>query len=295
VVLEGSAKALLYAALLIAIGTSAARWLLLRRVISELGVDTVRAIEQSIARIALAAALLAFATCCLRVWTHTVAAFGFDGARSWETIELIALYSRWGKNWQTQVIAAFIFLAACTATVWRRTSWPLATFAAVGFTATMPLLGHASGDALRMAVHVLHILAAGIWLGTLATVLLIPVHPENPGPGGTPITAWRLRLVILRRFSPLALPSAAAVVGAGLAASWFYVGGFSNLWTTSYGRLLVLKAGLVAGVSICGYVNWRRLRKAHQEGASSAIVALEAVLAAAVVIVTGYLTEIGHP
>jgi putative copper resistance protein D len=283
VVLEGSAKALLYAALLIAIGTNAARWLLLPRVISELGADGVGAIEQSVARIALAAASLAFAACCLRVWTHTVAAFGFEGARSWDTIRLIALHSRWGKNWETQVIAAIVLLAACAATVWRRTFWPVATFAAAGFTGTMPLLGHASGDALRMAVHEVHILAAGIWLGTLATVLLIPVHQG------------RLRWLLLRRFWPIALPGAAAVVAAGLAASWFYVGAVSNLWTTAYGRLLAVKAALVAGISVCGYVNWRRLRKARQESVSSAIVVLEAALAAAVVIITGYLTEIGHP
>ena len=62
------------------------------------------------------------------------------------------------------------------------------------------------------------------------------------------------------------------------------------------GRLLVLKAGLGVGISFCGYVNWQRLRKLHEESASSAfIVVLEATLAAAVIIVIGYLTEIGHP
>lgn len=296
VVLEGSAKALLYASLLVAIGASAVRWLLLRRVIAELGAGLVLVIEQSVARIALGAASLALAASGLRVWTHTVAAFGFYGARSWGALSLIALHSRWGQSWGTQFIAALVFMVACAATVWRRTFWPLATLSAVGFTATIPFLGHASGDMARMAVHALHILAAGVWLGTLAAVLLISVPPASLGPMGMPLTARRMRLLILRRFSPIALPSAATVVAAGLVASWFYVGVVSNLWTTAYGRLLVLKAGLVVGVSVCGYVNWRRLRKLHEESGSSAlIVVLEATLAAAVVIVTGYLTEIGHP
>jgi putative copper export protein len=105
-----------------------------------------------------------------------------------------------------------------------------------------------------------------------------------------------MRLIILQRFSPIALPSAVTVVAAGLVASWFYIGVVSNLWTTAYGRLLLVKAGLVVGILVCGYVNWRRLRKLHEESASPAlIVVLEAMLAAAVVIVTGYLTEIGHP
>jgi putative copper export protein len=63
---------------------------------------------------------------------------------------------------------------------------------------------------------------------------------------------------------------------------------------TAYGRLLVLKAALVAGISMCGYVNWRRLRAMHEESASPVLV-LEAALAAAVAIVTGFLTETGHP
>jgi putative copper export protein len=295
VVLEGSAKALLYGSLLVAIGASAARWLLLRRVTAELGAGLVPAIEQSLARIALGAASLALAASGLRVWTHTVAAFGFDGARSWETLRLIALHSRWGQSWETQFIAAFIFMVACAATVWRPTFWPLATLSTVGFTVTIPLLGHASGDMARMAVHASHILAGGVWLGTLAAVLLISVPPVSLGPVGTSLTAQRMRLVILRRFSPIAMPSAVTVVAAGLVASWFYVGNVSNLWTTAYGRLLVLKAGLVVGISVCGYVNWQRLRKLHDSASSVVIVVLEATLAAAVVIVTGYLTEIGHP
>jgi len=296
VLLEGSAKALLYASLLVAIGASAVRWLLLRRVLAELGADRVSLVEESVARIARVAASLALAASGLRVWTHTVAVFGFHDAQSWDNLRLIALHSRWGQSWQMQAIAALVLTVACAATVWRRRFWPVATLSTVGFTATIPLLGHASGVAVRMIVHVLHILAAGAWLGTLAVVLLIRVAPAIPGTTEPPLTARRTRLLILRRFSPIALPSAATVIGAGLAASWFYVGALANVWSTAYGRLLVLKACLVAGISVCGYINWRRLRKLHEESAPSAwILVLEATLAAAVVSVTGYLTEIAHP
>ena len=123
VVLEGGAKALLYASLLVAIGASAARWLLLRRVTAELGAGRIPAIEQSVARIALWAACLALAASGLRVWTHTVAAFGFDGAGSWDALRLIAFHSRWGQSWGIQFIAALVFVGACAATVWRRTFW----------------------------------------------------------------------------------------------------------------------------------------------------------------------------
>jgi putative copper resistance protein D len=286
--LEGGSKAILYASLLVVLGASATRWLLIPRVKAELEAHGVRAMERSAARVALAASSLALAALVLRMWTHTVAVFGLHDAQSREALTIIAFQSRWGKGWEIQAIMGVVLLVSSAATVWRANLWPLATFAAVGFTAAMPLLGHAAGDVVRMAVDALHILAAGAWLGTLATVLLIPV-PRTQDP------AWRIRLLILRRFAPIALPSAAAVVAAGLVASWFYVGAISNLWTTSYGRILVLKAGLVAGVALCGYLNWSRLRKLHLESASPSIVLLEAALAAAVVTVTGYLTEVGHP
>lgn len=283
-VLEASVKAVLYASLLAAIGASTVRWLLLRRVMAELGASRAVIIEQSVARVALAAALFALAAAGVRVWTHTVSAFGFDGAGSWDTLKLIALHSRWAQGWKPQVIAAVMLTTASVATVWRRTFWPLSTIAAVVFTATMPLLGHAAGDAAHMAVDIFHILGAGVWLGTLAVVVLIPVP------------AKRIRLLILRHFSPVALSGAATAIAAGLVAAWLYVGAYSNLWTTAYGRILVLKSGLVAAISICGYVNWRRLRRLHRDSEPSAsIVVLEAALTAAVVIVTGYLTETGHP
>ena len=233
------------------------------------------------ALVALAAGFVALGASLLRVWTHAVAVFGFGDARSWDTLRLIALQSRWGQSWRYQALAAAIYTLACAATVWRRELWPAATLAVAGFAGTIPLLGHASGDPARMAVHMLHILAAGIWLGTLAAVLLLRCSRQS-------------RFLILRRFAPIALPGAAVVAGAGLLASWYYVGAVSNLWLTTYGRVLVLKTLLVAGISVCGYVNWQRLRRLRGEGALSTVV-LEATLAGAVVIVTGFLTEIGHP
>ncbi len=296
VLLEAGAKALLYASLLVAIGASALRWLLLPRATNELGPHRILSIEQSIARLALGAAALALVACIVRVWTHTVSAFGFDGAGSWDTIKLIALESRWGQSWKLQTAAALILLVASAITVWRRAAWPLASLAATIFTATIPLLGHAAGSAFRVALHTVHILAAGLWLGTLAVVLLIRIPAVTLASMEPHLTARRIRLLILRRFSALALPSAATAAAAGIVAAYLYMGAFSNLWTTAYGRVLVVKVALVGGISIAGFVNWRRLRRLHEKGEpSAAIIMLEAALAVAVVIATGFLTEIAHP
>jgi putative copper export protein len=296
VVLEAGAKALLYASLLVVIGASAARWLLLPRVHAELGAERVAVIEQSVARLAVVAAIAAVAVSGLRVWTHTVSAFGFDGARSWDSLELIALRSRWGEGWRPQAVAGCVLVVASIAAVRRRAAWPVASLAAIAFTATIPLLGHASGDGVRMVLHTVHILAGGFWLGTLAVVLVIRLPQSSFASIEPSLTPRRIRLLILRRFSPIALSGSVIAVVAGLLTAWLYVGALANLWMTAYGRVLVLKVGLVAAISICGYVNWHHLRRWRADSESStSIMVLEATLAIAVVIVTGYLTEIGHP
>ena len=296
VFLEAGVKAMLYASVLVAIGASAARWLLLRRAVAELGADRILAIEQSVARAALMAASFALAASGLRVWTHAVSAFGFHDALSWDTLKLIALHSGWSHGWKPQGIAALILMLACAAGARHRAFWPLATLATLVFTATIPLLGHAAGSGGRVALHALHILASGVWLGTLAVILFVPIPAASLGSAGLLLTSGGIRLLILRRFSPIALSSAVSVVAAGLVVAWLYLGALSNLWSTAYGRVLLLKSALVAGVVICGYANWQRLRRLREDAESSAwIIVLEATLAATVVIVTGFLTEIGHP
>ena len=293
--LESSTKILLYAALLVAIGGSALRWVLLPRVLTELGADRVLIFERATARLALLAAGVALAASALRVWTHTESVFGFEGARSWDTIKLIALQSRWGHGWKPQIIAALILVLASAATVWRRAAWPLATLAVAIFTVTIPLLGHAAGSNYRLALHAVHILAAGVWLGTLAAIVCIRV-PSTAVSIGPPVPVEKMRLIILRRFSPLAIFGAAVVTAAGLVAAYTYLGAVSNLWLTGYGRVLVLKVALVGAVLLCGFTNWRRLHRFRVEELSSrSIILHEVALAVAVVVVTGFLTETGHP
>ena len=96
--LEGSAKALLYASLLIALGASAVRWLLLPRAASDLPLHTPPLLEDAVARVAANAALMAFVACVLRLGTHAVSAFGLTDRLSWGNIKLIALQSRWGES-----------------------------------------------------------------------------------------------------------------------------------------------------------------------------------------------------
>jgi copper transport protein len=133
-----------------------------------------------------------------------------------------------------------------------------------------------------MAIHVGHLLGGGAWLGTLAGFAAI-----------RPRVSATFRTGLLRGFSPVALTGAAALAATGILAGWLYVGSFSNLTGTSYGQVLLLKLALVAGAAACGFVNWRSLQSGRAE--PGRVVALELMLAVAIVLTTAVLTETEHP
>jgi putative copper export protein len=147
----------------------------------------------------------------------------------------------------------------------------------------MPLLGHAAGSAWRHGMHAAHNLAAAAWLGTLGVIT---------------IAAWQSsarssleRLV--RGFSPIALTSAGMVFASGAVAAWVYVGSWSSLWATSYGRVLIAKLTVVAVVMACGGINWREVRGGRVP--KRALMTIEWLAALLVVGFTGVLTETEHP
>ena len=281
---EMAAGALLYGAILAAIGACAARWLIAPR----LDAHEARHLERSAATIGLASAALAVLAQVLRAWTHTIAAFGLADAFVWENVRLIAIESRWGQSWLQQSAAAIVALAAFAAVRRQITGgWLFASFAAVAAAVTLPLIGHAAGSLPRMTVHAAHVLGGGLWIGTL-TVLRHDVMRGDTPPD---------RFAALRGFALVAVTGVAILVIAGLLASSNYIGGFTPLVSGAYGRALILKVCIVLGALTCGYFNWRDLHglRAPVHDALTRRVSLELALGVIVVAITGVLTELPHP
>ena len=270
--LESVAKIGLYSALLLVLGSHAARWLL-----RSIRAQIVRAdaADDRLARVALVAGTALIACLLFRLWAHTVLSFGVSDGSTWENLSLIGLESRWGAHWRVQTSAAVVSLLVCAWTIGRR-PWSLlvSTAVALVLAGTFPLTGHAAGQPFRVAIDVAHLLGGGLWLGTLAVLLI--VKPQGP---------------VFEHFSPLALTGSTVVVSTGLIMAWLYLGAIDNLWATTYGRLLVAKVVTVLAISACGFVNWQRARAGQAPPAAS----LEAALALAVVVVTAFLTETAHP
>ena len=176
-------------------------------------------------------------------------------------LRMLAANTEWGRAWLLQVAAALAFAIA----VWigRRGStmpWTVAAVAAVVLAFTPGLGGHAAASTQSRGIAIiadgLHVLGAAGWLGGLLCVVLI----------GLPIAALasevRSQAVasIVNAFSPIALGCAGVVLLTGLVTAWLRLGAIAPLWTTSYGRVLLIKLGLLIGVAGTGAYNWLRIR-----------------------------------
>lgn len=115
-----------------------------------------------------------------------------------------------------------------------------------GLIAALAWTGHATATEtalriLHLASDAIHLLATGVWLGGLIPLVLL-LRRANALPGGT---GTAVAQEATRRFSLLGLISVAALGVTGVANAWILVGDIPHLIGTPYGRLLLVKLGLL--------------------------------------------------
>jgi copper resistance protein D len=136
--------------------------------------------------------------------------------------------------------------------------WPATRalqLAAAAALITLPaLVGHAGATPgingnVHLVSDVVHLLAAGAWLGGLpALALLLERARSEPRWDDVAVTATR-------RFSVLGILSVGGLLASGLVNSWYLLSGPRDLLTTDYGRLVALKIGLFAAMVSIAAVN----------------------------------------
>ena len=89
-----------------------------------------------------------------------------------------------------------------------------------------------------------HLAAASLWIGGLATMALL-VWPSAPA----------LRRVVFVRFSRLATVLVAVVIGAGTYLGIVRLPHLHDLWSTGYGRVLIVKLSLVCVALLWGAIH----------------------------------------
>jgi len=144
-----------------------------------------------------------------------------------------------------------------------------------GLLLTPGLAGHAStsgNPVVGESLDFVHLAGASVWVGGLVLLgaLFVPGIPDAERPPS-------LR-AIAATFSPYAVGGLVAVVASGTVQTLREVGSFFALFHTVYGRTLVVKIALVAGLVALGAVSrrlavgrwtWARPRRARVEGAAA--------------------------
>jgi copper transport protein len=116
---------------------------------------------------------------------------------------------------------------------------------------------HAGGQspaAMNLLLQWLHVVSVGVWIGGLAALLLSLRSLDGERRGAA-----------VRRMSTAAAVALAVVVGTGVVRSVVEVQSWSELGTSAFGRLVILKLALVAVLAVLGAVNrWRNVPRASR-------------------------------
>lgn len=147
-----------------------------------------------------------------------------------------------------------------------RSGWIVATITALVLGVTPALSGHAAAAPnlrwLALTADSLHVLAAGGWLGSLFAMAAVGVPVALVISTDRKLHAARLVAELVNAFSPTALVFAAVVVVTGVISAWLRLESLSALWTSTYGKVLLVKLAVVALVLAGGAFNWRGMRVA---------------------------------
>jgi copper transport protein len=167
--------------------------------------------------------------------------------------------------------------------------YPRMLAVAAGLALTLGVAPTLSGHALdrtqprlfSVPVDIAHTLSAAVWFGGLvALVFALPRSGADDEERDT----------IVARISTAALAAVIVLAFTGLGRALTEVGGITEIWSTSYGRALLVKTAIFGPLLLLGWLNRTRLLGAFARLRRSAL--LESVLLLAIVAVVGVLTEL---
>jgi copper transport protein len=222
--------------------------------------------------------------------TGQTVAHSFD----WSLVKGVA-HTRYGQALLARVVLLVVAASAAALAV-RRTGRVFAGIFGALMLATLvtfPYTGHSSvGSQVPLAVlsDVLHLTAMSVWFGGLLmlSVVVLPDEDEQT-----------VRAVAVR-FSRAAMASVIVLVATGVYQSWREAGIVASLTSTHYGKLLLVKTAIVAGVLLVAEASRRwvgRVRHTPDGGEQVSVralgwsVSLETAMVVVVLAVTSLLVS----
>jgi copper resistance protein D len=189
-------------------------------------------------------------------------------------LSIVLTQTRFGEAWTIRAVL-LVVLAACLVFQARTRRHPagwIGLLAAASFMASLAWAGHGAAteevplDAIHLPADILHLLAAGAWLGgLLPLVMLLARAWRDSSPQAVAVAR-----TATQRFSVLGLSSVGTLIVTGVVNTWFLSGSVPALLGTLYGQLLLLKIALFATMIAVASVNQRRLLPCLADVASEA-------------------------
>jgi len=210
-----------------------------------------------------AAALLAVASLAAIAAQAIFFAGSIEGGLTRESLSAVAFQMDLGKAALVRSAAAVAALTALAALAPGRRAWAFAVAFGAVATVSLAWMGHAGagegdGGRILLASDVLHMLAAAGWLGALAAfVQVLLLKPAT-------VDMARALHGALHRFATVGSILVATLVVTGTVNTLSILGleGIATIWTSTYGRLLLLKLAMFAAMLGLAAVNRLRLTPA---------------------------------
>ena len=194
--------------------------------------------------------------------------------------------TRFGLTIDVASAVAATGAAAAAIAITDRAAAPFALVLAVALLPVPTVAGHALDPGrswIEVPFDLLHVLASAVWIGGLfALALVVPREGAPP----------ELVRAAARRFSKLALASVLVLAATGAARALAELSAVSQLWSTDYGRAILVKTALFAVLLGLGWMSRSRVLANGVAGRLRNLVIVELVLALGVVVAVAVLTSL---
>jgi len=194
----------------------------------------------------------------------------------------VSISTRFGSVMAAAAVVAGVgAMLAAIAPVFPRLE-PLAFAAGLALLPVPTLAGHAldpGRPGYEPVVDFLHVAAASFWLGGLVALGLALSSSGDHAP-------------LVRRFSNVAFVSVLVLAATGVLRAFAELRSVSQLWSTGYGRLLIVKTALLTLLAAVGWVNRYRLVPSLSFAGLRRNVAVELTLFAVLIAAVALLTDL---
>ncbi|HYB10908.1 MAG TPA: copper homeostasis membrane protein CopD [Alphaproteobacteria bacterium] len=230
-------------------------------------------------RLALGGTVAGAATTVLNLWMTAAGMSGqpLPDALRPEILGAVLTQTKFGHIWLVRIFVTALLAAVLGFLLLRRREKEslagecFAALLAAALLASLAYIGHSNDGtgaegAFRVGADMVHLLAAGAWLGALPGFVFMLAR------AGDPKVRYGLRLAheAAVQFSPLGIVSVSLLLLTGTVNSWYLVGSVIALVGTTYGWILLLKLGILAIMLTVAAINRQRLTPRLDSSSSSA-------------------------